>query len=45
MVFESLKSNTINLPAIGTISIAGVLIAGGIIFFLLRRKKTISFKV
>ncbi len=45
MVFESLKSSTVNLPAIGTISIAGLLIAGGIIFLLLRRKKTISFKV
>jgi len=44
MVFESLKTNTINLPAIGTISIAGVLIAGAIIFLLLRRKKTIGIK-
>jgi len=44
MVFESLRTNTINLPAIGTISLAGVLIAGGIIFFLLRRKKSISLK-
>jgi len=44
MVFESLKINTINLPAIGTISLAGVLIAGGIIFFLLRRKKSISLR-
>jgi len=41
MVFENLKSSTVNLPAIGTISIAGLLIAGGIIFFLLRRKKSV----
>jgi len=45
MVFESLKSSTVNLPAIGTISIAGLLIAGGIIFLLLRRKKTIGIKI
>jgi len=45
MVFESLKSSTVNLPAIGTISIAGLLIAGGIIFLLLRRKKTIGIKL
>ena len=42
MVFESLKSNTVNLPVIGAISIAGLLVAGGIIFFLLRRKKSVK---
>ena len=45
MVFESLKTNTINFPVIGTISIAGVLVAGAIIFLLLRRKKTIGIKI
>ena len=45
MVFEFLKENTVNLPAIGTISIAGLLIAGGIIFLLLRRKKTIGIRI
>jgi len=45
MVFENLKSSTVNLPAIGTISIAGLLIAGGIIFLLLRRKKTIGIRI
>ncbi len=46
MVFlDQLKSSTVNLPAIGTISIAGLLIAGGIIFLLLRRKKTIGIKI
>jgi len=40
-----IQSRTINLPAIGTISIAGLLIAGGIIFFLLRRKKTVTLKL
>lgn len=42
MVLEFLKENTVNLPAIGTISIAGVLIASGIIFLLLRRKKSVK---
>jgi len=45
MVFESLKSNTVNLPGIGVVSIAGLLIAGGVIFLLLRRKKTIGIKI
>jgi len=45
MVFESLKTSTVNLPAIGTISIAGLLIAGGIIFLLFRRKKSVTLKI
>lgn len=44
-ILDTLQANTISLPAIGTISIAGVLIAGGIIFFLLRRKKTIGIRI
>jgi len=44
MVFESLKNNTVSLPLIGTISVAGILLAGGIIFLLSRRKKTIGIK-
>jgi len=44
MAHEFLR-NTVNLPAIGTISIAGLLIASGIIFLLLRRKKTIGIKI
>jgi len=45
MVFESLKTNTVNLPAVGTVSLAALLIAGGVIFLLLRRKKTIGIKI
>ena len=42
---DQLRTSTINLPAIGTISIAGVLVAGAIIFLLLRRKKTIGIRI
>jgi len=40
MVVVGLQTGTVNLPAIGTISVAGIIILGGIIFFLARRKKT-----
>lgn len=39
------QTRTVNLPAIGTISIAGLLIAGGIIFLLLRRKKQVTLRL
>ena len=42
MVLESLRTNTVNLPVIGAISILGLVVAGGIIFFLLRRKKSVK---
>ena len=42
MVLEQLRTSTVNLPVIGAISIAGILVAGGIIFFLLRRKKIVK---
>jgi len=45
MVFESLKTNTVNLPVVGAISLAGVLVAGAVIFFLLRRKKSVTLKI
>jgi len=44
MVLESLKDFKLTVPVIGTIGAAGIA-AGLIIIFLLRRKKTISFKV
>ena len=42
MVLEQLRTSTVNLPLVGAISIAGLLVAGGIIFFLLRRKKSVK---
>ena len=45
MVLESLKNNSINLPLVGTISLAAALVAGGVIFLLLRRKKTIGIRI
>ena len=40
----SLSEFKLTLPVLGTIGIAGI-VAGIAIIFLLRRKKTISFKV
>lgn len=40
-----LQSTTITLPVVGAISIAGLVIAGAIIFFLARRKKTVTLKI
>ncbi len=40
-----LQSTTITLPVVGAISIAGLVIAGALIFFLARRKKTIGIKI
>jgi len=40
-----LQSTTLNLPVVGAISIAGLVIAGALIFFLVRRKKTIGIKI
>ena len=40
-----LQARTITLPVVGAISIAGVIVAGAIIFFLARRKKTIGIKI
>lgn len=45
MVFESLKTSTVNLPVVGAVSLAAILVAGGIIFFLSRRKKTIGIRI
>ncbi len=41
---EELKTSTLNLPLVGVVSIAGVLVVGAIVFFLTRRKKTIGIK-
>jgi len=40
-----IQTRTLNLPLIGTISVAGLLIAGGIIFLLLRRKKQVTLRL
>jgi len=40
-----LQSTTITLPVVGAISIAGLVIAGAIIFFLARRKKTVTLEI
>lgn len=45
MVFETLKTQQVNVPLIGGISVAGLLLAGGLIFFLTRRKKSINLKI
>jgi len=45
MVFENISSTTVNLPVVGVISVAGLLVAGGIIFFLLRRKKSVKITI
>ena len=45
MVFlDSLKTSQVNLPLVGGVSIAAVLVVGIAIFFLSRRKKTIGIK-
>lgn len=44
MVFESLKNNSVNLPIVGAVSIAAVIVVGLGIFFLTRRKKSISLR-
>jgi len=41
MVFESLKTTSINLPVVGAVSIAAVIVVGLGIFFLTRRKKSV----
>jgi len=40
-----LQTQTVTLPVVGAISIAGLVVAGAIIFFLVRRKKTIAIKI
>lgn len=45
MVFEQLKDSQINLPLIGGVSILAAVVLGGILFFSLRRKKSISLKI
>jgi len=40
-----LQTRTVNLPVVGAISIAALVIAGTLIFFLARRKKTIGIRV
>jgi len=40
-----LQTRTVNLPVVGAISIAGLVIAGALIFFLARRKKTIGIRI
>lgn len=42
---SDLQTQTVNLPVVGAISIAGLVIAGAIIFFLVRRKKTVTLKI
>jgi len=44
MVLTQLKDFSINLPLLGVVSGVGIVAILGVIF-LLRRKKTISFKV
>lgn len=44
MVLEGLKTQTISLPLIGTISIAAAIAIGVAAFFMLRRKKSIGIK-
>lgn len=39
---DELKTNTINLPVVGAVSIAAVGLTALIIFFLLRRKKSVK---
>ena len=49
MVLEAitgtLQTKNINLPFIGGASIATLLVAGAVIYFLSRRKKSISLKI
>jgi hypothetical protein len=40
---ESLKSQ-VNLPVVGSVSLAAAIVAGAAIFFLTRRKKSINLK-
>lgn len=42
---QDFQTRTVNLPILGTISLAGLIVAGGIIFFLLRRKKQVTLRL
>lgn len=42
MVFESLKTNQVNLPIVGAVSVAAIIVVGIGIFFLTRRKKSVK---
>jgi len=42
MVFESLRNNSVNLPVVGAVSVAAVIVVGLAAFFLLRRKKSVK---
>lgn len=42
MVFESLKNTSVNLPLVGAVSVAAVIVVGIGIFFLTRRKKSVK---
>tara|TARA_R100001244_G_scaffold106894_1_gene79280 strand:- start:509 stop:646 length:138 start_codon:yes stop_codon:yes gene_type:complete len=45
MVLEFLKTNTVNLPLVGSIPLAGVIVVGLAIYFLTKRKKSITLRV
>lgn len=45
MALEILKTKNVNLPLIGSVSLAAVIAAGVAIYFLSRRKKSISLKI
>jgi len=46
MVFslDQLRTSSVNLPVVGAVSIAAVLVVGVAIFFLTRRKKTVQLR-
>ena len=45
MPLEFLRQNSINLPVVGSVSIAAAVAVGAILFFTLRRKKSIGIKI
>jgi len=42
---DDLKINNLNLPVIGTISVAGIIIFGAVIFLISRRKKKVTLSL
>jgi len=42
MSFEPLRTNTVNLPVVGAVSVAAIIAVGAILFFAFRRKKSVK---
>jgi hypothetical protein len=45
MVLEILKQKQVNLPLVGGVSLAAVIVTGLALYFLTRRKRTIGIRI